>query len=136
MVGYNIFVIKIKYVKCHPCPAFAGLNPDTYELLVLNPPNDLYDDGGNGTMDRFTDLKKVNPDLKTVLSVGGWGEGARDKHAPIKSLINATFLADPVKYSEMARTPETRSTFINSTLNFVLEHNFDGVDMDWEYPGN
>ncbi len=35
----------------------------------------------------------------------------------------------------MAATPESRKAFIDSALNLVLIYNFDGIDMDWEYPG-
>ena len=39
------------------------------------------------------------------------------------------------KYSEMAQTAETRKIFIDSIVEMVTDHNFDGVDLDWEYPG-
>ncbi len=35
----------------------------------------------------------------------------------------------------MALTAEGRTTFIESCVEMVLAHNFDGLDLDWEYPG-
>ena len=35
----------------------------------------------------------------------------------------------------MASTTERRSKFIQSVTEMIQEHNFDGLDLDWEYPG-
>merc|ERR1712200_17581 len=37
-------------------------------------------------------------------------------------------------YSELARSKEKRRKFVNSAVLFLKEHNFDGLDLDWEYP--
>ena len=54
-----------------------------------------------------------NPDLKVVLSVGGWGAGG---------------------FSTMAMTEEGRRAFAASCLAAVEQYNLDGIDIDWEYP--
>lgn len=60
-------------------------------------------------------LKKENPSLQILVSVGGWlGSG---------------------NFSDMALTPESRLRFIDSVVAFVERHNLDGLDIDWEYPG-
>lgn len=60
-------------------------------------------------------MKRLNPKLKILAVVGGWGEGS-------------------INYSNMASDANKRKVFIQSALNFILQHGFDGLDLDWEYP--
>lgn len=38
-------------------------------------------------------------------------------------------------FSQAVATEESRRIFIDSIMNIIKEYNFDGIDMDWEYPG-
>ncbi|WP_418603163.1 glycoside hydrolase family 18 protein [Hwangdonia sp.] len=60
-------------------------------------------------------LKKQNPDLKVLYSVGGW------------------VWSD--QFSTMAAFESSRKKFAESCVVLLKEHGFDGVDLDWEYPG-
>ena len=60
-------------------------------------------------------LKKDNPSLTVLVSVGGW-------------LWSTNF-------SDMALTAESRGAFIQSVMEFLATHKLDGLDIDWEYPG-
>lgn len=60
-------------------------------------------------------LKKENPSLTVLISVGGWlGSG---------------------NFSDMALTPQSRKIFIDSVMDFLSRYDLDGLDVDWEYPG-
>jgi chitinase len=59
-------------------------------------------------------LKAKNPRLKVLLSVGGWeAEG----------------------FSDAALSAASRSRFADSIVALLRDHTLDGVDLDWEYPG-
>jgi len=60
-------------------------------------------------------LRQQNPSLQVLISVGGW-------------LWSGNF-------SDAALTPQSRSRFIESVVSFVKDHDLDGLDVDWEYPG-
>jgi chitinase len=60
-------------------------------------------------------LKRDNPSLTVVVSVGGW-----------------TWSGD---FSDMALTKQSRKLFIESAVKFVEKYQLDGLDIDWEYPG-
>jgi chitinase len=35
----------------------------------------------------------------------------------------------------MANDPTKRAFFVKSAVEFVIKYEFDGLDLDWEFPG-
>lgn len=67
-------------------------------------------------LDIWDELKQIrawNPDIRIVLSVGGWGAGG---------------------FSEMAATPQGIAAFASSCREAMDRYGLDGIDIDWEYP--
>jgi chitinase len=36
----------------------------------------------------------------------------------------------------MVTNPSTRAKFVSTSVTFLKKYNFDGLDLDWEYPGS
>ncbi|OMF90602.1 chitinase [Paenibacillus sp. FSL R7-0273] len=76
--------------------------------------DDKWDDPIKGNLKQLWKLKEKNPNLKTMISVGGWTWSNR--------------------FSDVAATAATREVFANSAVDFIRKYKMDGVDLDWEYP--
>lgn len=63
--------------------------------------------------DEMKRIRPMNPGLKFVLSVGGWGAGG---------------------FSDMSLREKGRRDFAESVGRALDEYGLDGVDIDWEYP--
>jgi chitinase len=86
---------------------FAFANVDQGRIVLGDP-----SDAGNLAM--MVGLKKKNPDLTVLVSVGGWLWSGR--------------------FSDAALTSASRAKFIGSVADFITRYNLDGLDIDWEYP--
>jgi chitinase len=82
----------------------------------------------SGNLNQLAELKKKNPNLKVLISLGGWTGSAF--------------------FSDAALTPASRAKLVSSCVDLWIKGNlpglapgagagiFDGVDLDWEWPGS
>jgi chitinase len=63
---------------------------------------------------KLNELKKQNPALKVIISIGGWTWSG--------------------KFSDAVLTDTARAAFAASAVDIVRKYDLDGVDIDWEYP--
>ena len=63
---------------------------------------------------KVTEFKKHG--IKVTLALGGWNDSKGDK------------------YSRLVNSPSARARFIEDVIQFIEKHDFDGLDLDWEYP--
>ncbi|MDO8967174.1 glycoside hydrolase family 18 protein [Algoriphagus sp.] len=63
---------------------------------------------------KLQELKKRNPALKILVSIGGWTHSKG--------------------FSDAVLTEESRKKLTASGIDFLLKYKLDGLDFDWEYP--
>lgn len=98
---------------------YAGNAKESWNTVDVNPEleHTVYvSEKAAADMDRINELKEEqNPDLKMLLSVGGWG--ARG-------------------FTDAAATAESRAKFAQSCKEMIDRFDLAGIDLDWEYPVN
>ena len=64
---------------------------------------------------KLGELKRINPGLKILISIGGWSWSKN--------------------FSDATLTDTSTRNFALSAVDIVSKYNLDGIDIDWEYPG-
>lgn len=89
---------------------------DRNAALDMSYPGDSWNTPIRGNFGQLIRAKAAQPGLKILPSIGGWT------------------LSDP--FHHLAGDPARRATFIASAIQFLQTYTFfDGIDLDWEYPG-
>jgi chitinase len=88
-----------------------------FAFAQVNPAHEVFLPGKTATrsLAGLVALRDINPDLKVLLSIGGWGAG---------------------NFSEAALTDAARARFADTAVELVRRHDLDGLDIDWEYPAH
>ncbi|KAK7712478.1 hypothetical protein SLS64_004862 [Diaporthe eres] len=78
-------------------------------------------DSDTGTLyQRVSAMKARSPDLEVWIAIGGWA------------------MNDPgatrTTFSDLAKSTAAQEEFFESLVTFLENNDFDGVDIDWEYP--
>lgn len=91
-----------------------------YGFVVLDKNNllikvhDSWADVDNKFFTRVSDMKKKGS--KVLLALGGWNDSLGDH------------------YHRLVKSAANRRKFIEHALQFVQKYDYDGLDLDWEYP--
>ena len=96
----------------HIIYSFVILDPNNYIIKIHDPWLDI--DLKN--IEKFIGLKSINPNIKLLVALGGWNDSRLGKYSVL--------LADAAK----------RSAFVTHAVQFINQYNFDGLDLDYEYP--
>ena len=89
---------------------FAVLDPTSLTMV----PHDDWTDIKNQFYSQLVELRTSG--VKVLLALGGWNDSEGDK------------------YSRLVASRENIQTFVETTVDFLAEWGFDGLDLDWEYP--
>lgn len=125
-INYAFANVDTTY-KCATADSFADYNKAFNASETVNGIADVSSQKLKGNFNQLKQLKLKYPHLKILISVGGWS-------------LSSNF--------SQAAMPANRAAFVASCIDMYLKGNFDvangvtgysgifdGVDIDWEYPG-
>ena len=84
-----------------------------YAFLLPMTNGELMPFGSSAQLRRVV-ARAAESDVKVLISVGGWGWDD--------------------EFEALASDNDRRARFVAGVVNFVLEYQLDGADIDWEYP--
>ena len=76
---------------------------------------EVYGSEYSGVLGQFKKLEQAYPNTSFMISIGGWTQSGN--------------------FHDVAATADARKKFVDSVIEYVRLWSFDGVDIDWEFPG-
>lgn len=93
--------------------ASASIDPKTFQVVpAAKGDTELYR--------QLTQKKRIDANLKVFLAIGGW-----EFNDPGPTVTT---------FSDIARSGANQRAFNSSLVSLINTYNFDGIDIDWEYP--
>lgn len=86
-----------------------------------------------GHFNLLTQWKKKNPGVKTLISVGGWAESGGYIDENGKRIASGGFYTMTTN-ADGSVNQAAIDTFATSAVDFLRKYNFEGIDIDYEYP--
>uniref|UniRef100_A0A224XR36 Putative catalytically inactive chitinase-like lectin n=1 Tax=Panstrongylus lignarius TaxID=156445 RepID=A0A224XR36_9HEMI len=100
----------------HLVYCFLALNETSNTVASKDSWADFVTNGrGLGQLKDLVKLKDEVPNLKVMISIGGWTEGS-------------------IKFSNMAASTVKRIAFVESVFQFLRRNQLDGVEISWLFP--
>ncbi|ODV62238.1 putative chitinase [Ascoidea rubescens DSM 1968] len=102
---------------------FMNINPKTGEVSLSDEESDveialdsINNDGSkvSGIIGQFQEMKSKKRSFKLSMSIGG-----QSNHG---------------QFTKAMKSNKKLERFVDSSINLLVEHGFDGIDLDWEYP--
>ena len=113
---------------CASADPWADWQTPFSDALSVDGVGDVAGQPISGNLNQLAELKKKNPKLRVLISLGGWSGSAY--------------------FSDAALTDASRKKLVSSCVDLWIKGNlpdlsagvaggiFDGVDLDWEWPGS
>ncbi|MFE9678204.1 chitinase C-terminal domain-containing protein [Streptomyces sp. NPDC006259] len=86
-----------------------------------------------GHFNLLNKFKKQHPDVKTLISVGGWAETGGHLAAD-GTRVNSGGFYSMATNADGSVNLTGIDTFADSAVDFIRKYGFNGVDIDYEYP--
>jgi chitinase len=114
------FAAPDESLNCASLDTFADYNKAFDARESVDGVADVYSQPLKGNFNQILKLKRLHPNLRVLLSLGGWSQSHR--------------------FSEIAADSGKTERFVKSCIDTFMRGNvagvFDGFDVDWEYPGS